>query len=165
VLKTELPLVEAVQVIPSLEYAILFVLSPLATHTLPLVHIDHAVISNIELPFDDGVQFIPSSEYAIGFVLSPTATHRVPLVATPNPCIVRAVLPLVEAVQVIASVEYASLLDPFPAATQSGCDEDCIFLKYAIGIYISCLYEKFDKLVPYNFIEEPEINETKVIIS
>ena len=60
----EFPDVEAVHVIPSDEYASLFVPVPPAIHKEPFHATDKHCVVKIELPFAEAVQLIPSYEYA-----------------------------------------------------------------------------------------------------
>jgi Na+/phosphate symporter len=62
------PLVDALQVIPSLEYAKLFVPSPPATQRVPFHAIANAFVLIIVFPLVDALQVIPSLEYAKVFV-------------------------------------------------------------------------------------------------
>ena len=86
-----LPLVDGSQVLPSVEYTIIFGPPPIPTAT----HLDNELLHaiplqpskplNIALALVDAVQVTPSGEVAIVFNPEPTATHNPLLYARPAP--------------------------------------------------------------------------------
>jgi hypothetical protein len=73
VVNTLFAFVEALQVIPSVEYKISFV--PTDNQILPLFFASYPLLKNV-LPLVDALQVIPSVEYAKVFVPLPAATHK-----------------------------------------------------------------------------------------
>jgi hypothetical protein len=118
---TVFPEEDAVQFIPSEEYATLFNPKPPATHKDPFHPTDlHRVVS-ILVPFEDAVQVSPSKEYAnkplpLLFWFVPPATHIDPFHATElqvaGNVAPKTAFPFVEAFQVIPSEEYANTFVP-----------------------------------------------------
>ena len=80
--RTPFPEVDTVHVIPSEEYASVFVPKPPATHRVPFHATALQVFVNSAVPEAEAVHVIPSEEYARRFVPSPPATHCVPFHAT-----------------------------------------------------------------------------------
>ena len=72
-----------VQFMPLLEYAIVFVPKPTATHSVPFHATPRPTLEKMVVP--SPVQFMPLLEYAIEFVPKPTATHNEPFHATLYP--------------------------------------------------------------------------------
>ena len=117
-LKTDAP--SPVQIIPSDEYAMVFVPCPNANHLDNSVLYEMPNAAPIAPPKIDSprpVQLIPSYEYAMRFVPSPTLTNfasRVVSAATLY-ALVNVDVPI--PVQVMPSVEYAMPFVPLPPAT------------------------------------------------
>lgn len=96
---------EADHVRPSVEYPILLLSLPPATHKLPFQAISLTLLSIIKLPFVVALQVIPSVDITKGSGEEPPATQMLPLYATASPLVAKKLFPFVEALQVIPSVE------------------------------------------------------------
>ena len=81
----------AVHCISSLEYAIVFVPEPTATHRVPFHATPFPAVLKIFEEFTTFIHVIPSLEYIIGLlnvVAPPTTTHRVPFHVASYPVLV-----------------------------------------------------------------------------
>jgi hypothetical protein len=109
-----------VHVVPSTEYAIVFVPVPTATYNNPFHATLYAAVEKIVVP--SPVHAVPSKEYASVFVPAPTATQK----SSPNTALYPPVLKIVvpNPVHVSpSSFEYAIVLVPSPYARIKLLDE------------------------------------------